>query len=105
MTRIQGSSRIRTKKISVNPLYPCHPRSIVGWVITNAGYGFPYKQMRTALEASEATSGTPDSDQYVFPHDCALEATRTQGARNDNRQVGNAPVSRSMLVPVDSPEN
>jgi hypothetical protein len=24
-----------------------------------------------------------DSDQYVFPHDCALEATRTQGFSGD----------------------
>jgi hypothetical protein len=27
-------------------------------------------------------SWTPDSDQYVFPNDCALEAARTQGAQN-----------------------
>src|SRR5262245_8279395 len=35
----------------MNPHYPCHPPSIVGWFITNAGYSFPYKQMRTALKA------------------------------------------------------
>jgi hypothetical protein len=30
--------------------------------------------------ASEATSGTHDSNQYVFAHSCTLEAMRTQEA-------------------------
>jgi polyketide cyclase/dehydrase/lipid transport protein len=34
---------------------------------------------RQSLDASEATSGAPDSDQYVFTHYCTLEAMRTRG--------------------------
>jgi len=34
---------------------------------------------QSLLDASAATSGTYDPDQYVVPRDCSLEATRTQG--------------------------
>src|SRR5262245_23936704 len=34
---------------------------------------------RKSLDTSRAASVRSDSDQYAFPHDCTLEAMRTQG--------------------------
>jgi len=48
---------MRTEKISVNPLHPHYPRSIVELFITNAGYSFPYMRMRTALGWGQVSAG------------------------------------------------
>ena len=55
---------------------------------------------RQLLDENEPTSGWSNSDQYAFPHYCALEATRTQG---DEEEIGwniswSAPSQRFSLV-------
>jgi methylated-DNA-[protein]-cysteine S-methyltransferase len=47
---------------------------------------------------TRATCGA-DSDQYVFPHYCALEAARTQGFSQENEKMD----SRIFYTTLDSP--